>query len=97
MGKYLDIVRSVSEPVKPEPDGTDGKSREASVLLEAGWIPKMRCGKCIWESPDQTGWYSQEMALHLLKRGVGPGSGVRKGLEHYRTEEPDQLLGREDE
>ena len=97
MGKYLDILRSVSESVKPEADGADEKSREASALLEAGWTPKMRCGKRIWESPDRRGWYSQEMALHLLKRGVGSGSGARKGSEHHRTEEPDQLLGREDE
>ncbi len=97
MGKYPDIVRSVAEPVKPEPDGTDEKSRETSALLEAGWTPKMRCGKCIWESPDQRAWYSQEMAFHLLKRGVGPGGRVRRGSEPYRSEEPDQLLGREDE
>jgi len=34
-------------------------------LQAAGWKPKERCGKTIWQSPDNGFWYSQDMAMHL--------------------------------
>ena len=40
---------------------------EVCNLKAAGWKPKRRCGKTIWESPENGFWYSQEMALELLR------------------------------
>jgi|SRR5215217_4201910 len=40
-------------------------------LLAGGWEPKERCGKLIWKHPDNGFYYSQEMAVHLLDRGIG--------------------------
>ncbi|PLS82605.1 MAG: hypothetical protein CYG60_24070 [Actinobacteria bacterium] len=37
------------------------------ALEEAGFKPKERCGKTIWQRPDTGFWVSQEMALHLLE------------------------------
>jgi hypothetical protein len=42
---------------------------EVRKLLAAGWKPKVRCGKVIWESPHNGFYYSQEMALHILQNG----------------------------
>ena len=51
---------------------------EAHKLQEAGWKPKERCGKAIWQSPENGFWYSQEMALVLLERqNNDPGEGGR--------------------
>lgn len=38
-------------------------------LKAAGFEPKMRGGKVIWQRPDTGFWFSQEIALHLLERG----------------------------
>jgi len=35
-------------------------------LEAAGFKPKERCGKIIWQRPDNGFYYSQEMASHLL-------------------------------
>src|SRR5215212_9282962 len=40
-------------------------------LIAAGWEPKERCGKTIWKRPENGFYYSQEMAVRLLDRGVG--------------------------
>jgi hypothetical protein len=37
-------------------------------LAVAGWNPKGRCGKTIYQSPRNGFWYSQEMALVLLRQ-----------------------------
>ena len=37
----------------------------ARELRAAGWKPKERCGKTIWQSPENGFWYSQGMAIHL--------------------------------
>ena len=34
-------------------------------LKAAGWKPKERYGKTIWQSPEIVFWYSQDMAMHL--------------------------------
>ena len=40
---------------------------EACTLVAAGWKPKIRFGRTIWERPDAGFWISQELALHLLE------------------------------
>jgi hypothetical protein len=46
-------------------------------LTETGWESKERCGKTIWQSPENGFWYSQEMALVLLERqNNDPGEEV---------------------
>jgi hypothetical protein len=37
----------------------------ACELRAAGWKHKERCGKTIWQSPVNSFWYSQDMAMHL--------------------------------
>ena len=41
---------------------SDVQSRK---LRAAGWKPKERCGKTIWQSSENFYWYSQDMAMHL--------------------------------
>jgi hypothetical protein len=43
---------------------------ESRRLLAAGWEPKERCGKIIWECPDNGFYVSQEVAMHLLEAGI---------------------------
>ena len=40
---------------------------EGRKLEAAGFHPKERDGKIIWQRPDTGFWVSQEMALHLLE------------------------------
>jgi hypothetical protein len=40
---------------------------EGRKLEAAGFEPKERGGKTIWQRPDTGFWVSQEMALHLLE------------------------------
>ena len=40
---------------------------EGRRLEAAGFEPKERSGKIIWQRPDTGFWVSQEMALHLLE------------------------------
>jgi len=47
----------------------DLSSPEVRKLKIAGWKPKERCGKTIWQSPQNGFWYSQEMALRLSESG----------------------------
>jgi len=39
---------------------------DSRKLKAAGFEPKARGGKIIWQRPDTGFWVSQEMALHLL-------------------------------
>ena len=39
---------------------------ERRELEAAGFKPKERCGKIIWQRPDNGSYYSQEMASHFL-------------------------------
>ena len=45
---------------------SDVQSRK---LKAAGWKPKERCGKTIWQSPENGFWHSQDMAMHLQELG----------------------------
>jgi len=47
----------------------DLSSPEFRKPRTAGWKPKERCGKTIWQSPQNGFWYSQEMALRLSESG----------------------------
>ena len=47
---------------------------EQHRLKESGFKPKERCGKTIWQRPDDGFYVSQEVALHFLDSGiVSPG------------------------
>lgn len=50
-------------------NGADHLGLEGRKLESAGFEPKERGGKIIWQRPDTGFWVSQEMALHLLKKG----------------------------
>jgi hypothetical protein len=41
---------------------------EERNLIAASWQPKERDGLLIWANPETGFYYSQEVALHLLKR-----------------------------
>jgi len=56
---------------------------ETRKLLAAGWEPKERCGKLIWKNPDNGFYYSQEMAVRLLDRGIG-NVGCKSGANGRR-------------
>ena len=43
---------------------------EERRLIAAGWKPKVRGGLIIWANPETGFYYSQKVALHLLKRRV---------------------------
>ena len=54
---------------------TDEKVRgswgeEERRLIAASWKPKERGGLIIWANPETGFYFSQEVALHRLKRGV---------------------------
>ncbi len=80
MVDYLKIARRVRKQEPRSAPATDlqGKAPEARKLLAAGWKPKERCGKTIWESRDNGFYYSQEMAIHFLGRGIG-NAGCKSG------------------
>ena len=42
-----------------------GLDQVVRALRAAGWKPKERCSKTIWQSQDNGFWYSQDMAMHL--------------------------------
>ncbi len=42
--------------------------KEERRLIAAGWKPKKRGGFVIWANPEASFYYSQEVALHRLKR-----------------------------
>jgi hypothetical protein len=83
MSGYLELARRVrarqeeSRPQTASEAATDihiaRQSRsiqldpEGRRLNTAGFEPKERGGKIIWQRPDTGFWVSQEMALHLLE------------------------------
>jgi hypothetical protein len=52
------------------PEKVHGSWGEERKLIDAGWKPKERGGLVIWANPETDFYYSQEMALHHLKRRV---------------------------
>lgn len=54
-------------PVVELPAIRTAPGAEALELEAAGWEPKERCGKTIWANPQTGLWYSEEMALELLR------------------------------
>lgn len=46
----------------------DSWGEEERRLIAAGWKPKERGGLIIWTHPESGFYFSQEMALHHLKR-----------------------------
>ena len=60
-----DAVTNVQtvRPSRPVHFGPEGRKLEA-----AGFEPKERGGKIIWQRPDTGFWVAQEMALHLLEK-----------------------------
>jgi hypothetical protein len=86
VGKYLEIARRVSEGrqtpsvIAGRGQGDEGYAKNALYavgpdsrrLLAAGWTPKVRSGKTIWASPRTGFWYSQEVALELVRLDERP-------------------------
>ena len=66
-GVVPDRSREISE--------TSVKSLEHRRLAAGGWIPRSRMGKIIWASPHTGCWYSEEMALGLVRPDEGPPGG----------------------
>ena len=69
MVDYLELARK-AQKLESRPNPVVNVQRmdpEARRLLAAGFEPKERDGKTIWQRPDTGFWVSQEMALHLLK------------------------------
>jgi TubC N-terminal docking domain len=56
---------------------------EQRKLSAAGWKPNERCGKTIWKRPDNGFYYSQEMAVHFLDKGIG-NIGLKSGANRRR-------------
>jgi hypothetical protein len=48
-------------------------------LIAAGWKPKERGGKIIWQSPDNGFYYSQEVAIRFLDSGIVSTAPTRAG------------------
>jgi hypothetical protein len=65
------------------------QDRKQMELRAAGWESKKRGQKTIWESPDNGFYYSQEMAIEIVREGAKPSTypGVsRAPLEHSRLQ-----------
>jgi hypothetical protein len=59
---------------------------EERRLVAAGWAPKERCGKIIWECSDNGFYYSQEVAMRLLEAVslvLAQKRGKRKGVTQH--------------
>jgi hypothetical protein len=52
---------------------------EERRLMAAGWEPKERCGRIIWQRPDNGFYYSQEVALHFLDSEIVGTPETRAG------------------
>src|SRR5215217_998338 len=65
---YLEIARRArkQEPRSAPVADLQATGPQARKLLTASWKPKERCGKIIWQRPDNGFYYSQEMASHFL-------------------------------
>jgi len=57
--------------------------RERRKLEVAGFKPKERCGKIIWQRPDDGFYVSQEAALHFLDSGI-VSTGDKSGANGRR-------------
>jgi hypothetical protein len=84
VGRYLDIARKVANEGQKSPPASEDmpaescakseisiKSPEQAHLLAAGWEPKVRCDRTIWESPRTGFWYSEEVALEMVRLDDG--------------------------
>ena len=58
-----------------EKSAKSAKSPEHRLLLAAGWASKTRGGKVIWASSQTGFWYSEEIALELLRFDERPSEG----------------------
>ena len=69
---------------------------EERGLIAAGWKPKGRGGLGIWASPETGFYYSQEVALHHMKRRVARGEGLgvltKHRAERKRTPEEKRVV-----
>ena len=64
--ELLELLKSEQDKRQEATQYSDDlSSPEVRKLKTAGWKPKERCGKTIWQSPDNGFWYSQAMAMHL--------------------------------
>ena len=82
MVDYLEIARRArkQEPRSAPVADLQATGPQACRLLAADWKPKERCGKIIWQRPDNGFYYSKEVSLHLLnqKEHTGQERGNRK-------------------
>ena len=78
--ELLAVLRNAQTVVEEDRQPAEAASTQPSSGPEArkllatgctGWEPKERCGKIIWKCPDTGFYYSQEMARHFLRGGVG--------------------------
>ena len=56
---------------------------ERRKLEEAGFKPKERCGKTIWQRPDNGFYVSEEIALYCLNSGIA-NTGHKSGAIRRR-------------
>ena len=54
---------------------------EERRLMAAGWEPRERGGKIIWQLLDNGFYYSQEVALHFLDSGIVGTPETRAGQD----------------
>ena len=82
MVDYLKIARRArkQEPRSAPVADLQATGPQARKLLTASWKPKERCGKIIWQRPNNGFYYSKEVGLHLLnqKEHTGQERGNRK-------------------
>ena len=67
--ELLKLVESEQHELQGANCCSEDSHPESSKLKAAGWKPKERCGKTVWQSLDNGFWYSQDMAMHL--QGLG--------------------------
>jgi hypothetical protein len=60
----------------------DGRQVERDELVAAGWEPEEREGETVWRNPENDLWYSQGVAIAILREGadtdvpLGPEGGA---------------------
>lgn len=72
MGRYLELAREIANAGSGSQNLTkpDIQTANARRLKKAGWNSKESFGGVVvWERPDTGCYVSEEMAIHLLKRG----------------------------
>ncbi len=75
-GSITDQMKTVL--VENKPRLLELLERERRKLEAAGFKPKERCGKIIWQRLDNGFYVSQEAALHFLDSGI-VSAGDRSG------------------